>query len=102
MYAVNRNGFYGPVCDDSWDINDATVVCRMLGYPAALSAPRLAHFGQGTGNIILDDVRCNGQETRIAECNHYGYLNHNCGHSEDAGVVCSISGTTTMMMNNGD
>lgn len=47
-----------------------------------------APYGQGSGNIVLDDVICTGQETSIGCCVHNGYMVHNCGHSEDVGVVC--------------
>ena len=34
---MRHNGVWGTVCDDSFDTNDGTVVCRMLGYTRASS-----------------------------------------------------------------
>jgi deleted-in-malignant-brain-tumors protein 1 len=77
------------VCDDYWDIRDALVVCHQLGYSGAESSLRGAEYGQGIGlPIWLDDVRCDGTETRIEECAHMGWGLNNCHHAEDASVKC--------------
>ena len=49
-----------------------------------------AFFGQGSGAILLDDLRCNGTETRLIDCPSDGIGNSdNCaGHADDAGVAC--------------
>ncbi|KAM9232932.1 scavenger receptor cysteine-rich domain-containing protein DMBT1-like [Leptosomus discolor] len=86
---IYYSGGRGTVCDDNWDLNDATVVCRQLGCGFAVSAPQNAYFGQGTGNIYLDDVHCSGNEFSLFNCSHNGWGIHNCGHQEDAAVVCS-------------
>ena len=88
---VYHNGTWGTVCDDSWDITDANVVCHQLGYIGATSAPGSAAFGQGSGPIYYDSVGCTGNEARLADCSHNGVGVHNCVHNEDAGVVCDTT-----------
>ncbi len=55
-----------------------------------------AVFGQGNGPILLDDLSCTGQETRLIDCPHGGIEASNCVHSSDAGVRCVSAGTLTL------
>ncbi|NWS63925.1 DMBT1 protein, partial [Chunga burmeisteri] len=92
---VFYNNKWGTVCDDSWDLSDAAVVCRQLGCGVALSAPGSARFGWASGPIWLDDVSCTGEETNFLECRAKMWGVHNCHHGEDAGVVCSAGNSSS-------
>uniref|UniRef100_A0A4W5LX41 SRCR domain-containing protein n=1 Tax=Hucho hucho TaxID=62062 RepID=A0A4W5LX41_9TELE len=81
-------GQWGTVCDDNWDLLDAKIVCRALGCGAGQKALDQAHFGWGKGEIWLDDVECTGNEESLLSCSSDGLGSHNCGHFEDAGVIC--------------
>uniref|UniRef100_A0A2K6M6Z3 Scavenger receptor cysteine rich family member with 4 domains n=1 Tax=Rhinopithecus bieti TaxID=61621 RepID=A0A2K6M6Z3_RHIBE len=82
---------WGTVCDDAWDLRAAGVLCRQLGCGQALAAPGEAHFGPGRGPILLDNVKCRGEESALLLCSHIRWDAHNCDHSEDAGVLCQPS-----------
>ena len=47
-----------------------------------------AYFGQGVVRVLLDELACRGNERNLLECPSNAIGNHNCGHNEDAGVIC--------------
>ncbi|XP_031560314.1 deleted in malignant brain tumors 1 protein-like [Actinia tenebrosa] len=80
---VYYNGQWGTVCDDSWNMNDAKVACRQLGY--AKAANYWWYNGQGEGPVWLDDMRCTGSEASLLDCPHpgWGVVSSNCVHTDD-------------------
>ena len=94
---LSTDGKWGGICDDSFDINDAHVVCRMLGFPSAIaalafsSADALYGTAESGDNFVLDDLECAGNETSVFDCQHNGEWNENCVATDIAGVKCAES-----------
>jgi hypothetical protein len=86
---VFHEGVWGTVCDDLWGIDDASVVCRQLGFIRAEAATNSATFGPGQDPIWMDNVNCSGDEERLVDCPFNGFGSHDCSHSEDAGAICA-------------
>ena len=81
---------WGTVCNNNWDLADATVVCHQLGYLRAIRALVSTVSGAGSGPSWYSYVGCTGTEMNLTECSSHFILSGNaCPHSQDAGVVCS-------------
>ncbi|XP_016839535.1 uncharacterized protein LOC100120629 isoform X3 [Nasonia vitripennis] len=84
-------GKWGQVCDDGFDMIDANVVCRELGFSLGALEVRPGGF---YGNLnppdlfIVDQLKCRGNESSIRECDFEGWGKHNCEPEEAVGVVC--------------
>ena len=84
------NGVWGTICSDGWNLNNAIVTCRSMGFSAVNTFyVTSSQYGPGVGQIWLDNVMCDGSESSIARCSHLGInITQNCTHAKDVGVRC--------------
>ncbi|XP_069601079.1 lysyl oxidase homolog 3 isoform X3 [Ranitomeya imitator] len=87
---VLKNGQWGTVCDDRWDLQAASVICRELGFGSAKEALTGARMGQGMGPVHMNEVKCTGNEQSLFDCHYKNITQEDCKHSEDASVKCNI------------
>ena len=50
-----------------------------------------AHFGRGTGPLLLGQLSCTGSEQTLLNCSHSGIgrASYYCRHDDDVGIRCS-------------
>ncbi|XP_025102710.1 deleted in malignant brain tumors 1 protein-like [Pomacea canaliculata] len=86
------DGTWSTVCGNGFGQEEALVACRMLGFNSTTAvAVGSDKYGAGSGPILFSDLRCVGNETSLAQCQHWGFYTHYCGHWEDVGVMCNIT-----------
>ena len=90
---IQLGGVWGTVQDLAFDIRDARVACRQLGYEGAIGVYNRARYGQGTGPIWLSNMVCTGNENSLAGCSH-STLGQGASHIYDVSVECHKRGTT--------
>ena len=65
----------------------------------AIAVTDVNRFGQGLGQIVLDDVDCTGSEDNLQYgCVHDGLGQHNCNSSRNAGVICQQGVVCALLM----
>ncbi|XP_055087094.1 lysyl oxidase homolog 3B isoform X2 [Periophthalmus magnuspinnatus] len=87
---VLKGSEWGTVCDDRWNLQSASVVCRELGFGSAKEALTGARMGQAMGPIYMNEVKCVGTEKSIWNCPFKNVTSEDCQHTEDAAVRCNI------------
>ena len=94
---LGNDGQWGGICQDSFDLLDAHVICTMIGFPTAIKAlvnsdaADLYGTAPSASNFVLDNLDCSGLESSIFHCPVTGELTDICDASQIAGVNCSTS-----------
>ena len=100
------HGGWGSICRDFWNNEDASVVCRQLGYSpygkytimsiaiyndcllTGAIGPSATYYSSNTGSHKMIDVNCTGDENNIVSCPYNGYTSYPCSLGRDANVFC--------------
>jgi hypothetical protein len=84
------NGYWGTICSNGWDENDAFITCKRVGHPTLRPIPMInGYFGKGIGPVHMTSVGCTGNEDGLDLCPYVNGIGvTNCYHGKDVGVIC--------------
>ena len=75
-------------------LNDVNILLLLCKGPEFYGR---AYFGEGQGDIYIEYVQCNGNESHLEECPSSDVGDHDCSHSVDAGVSCKGTGSIRLL-----
>ena len=83
---VNRK--WGKICGDDFEIKDAHVICKTLGYSGAIITHKSIYYGQSRGRVWK--LNCTGEEDSIFDCDIV--KPDQCSdQQQNVGVICQHS-----------
>ncbi|XP_036439512.1 scavenger receptor cysteine-rich type 1 protein M130-like isoform X2 [Colossoma macropomum] len=93
---VKAHQSWTTVCEASFDLQDAEVVCRELdcGPPLTLQG---ALYGEGKHPFGNKEFQCKGTENRLLTCSTSDREEQNCTHGKAVGLTCSDSLSSTII-----
>ena len=87
------NSTWGSICADKFEMHDADVACKQLGFSRALQVATSFHtpYGRGrVGPVWLDEVECKDDDLlHILSCSHVRHEDIDCDHFSDVAIECS-------------
>lgn len=88
---------WGHICDDKFGLNEASVLCREVGFPLGAVEVKTNYPLQvdvssinNSPKYIMNELWCNGSEATLKECNFSGWSVDECNEEETVGVVCKL------------
>eukprot|EP00057_Strongylocentrotus_purpuratus_P018677 XP_011673151.1 PREDICTED: scavenger receptor cysteine-rich domain superfamily protein-like [Strongylocentrotus purpuratus] len=84
---IYHNAVWGFICRTNWEMSEAKVACRQLGYDHVLQARLSTDYISRP--VHLDNIQCEGDEERLVDCEHDPWGDVNCTASYGVGISCS-------------
>ena len=83
------NGIWGILCDEGWDNQSATVVCKQLGLGTAKNYSTSVFQGFSVQNFLMTKTNCKGNEDFLKDCAYeFWKISPTCSGQHMANVVC--------------
>ena len=84
---ITHAGVWGHVCDADWGEDEASVVCRELGYFRGFPALNRV-FNTRPTRFWLNSLTCDGTEGRLTDCQRGPWGRYECPWGATASVAC--------------
>uniref|UniRef100_A0A1X7TKI1 SRCR domain-containing protein n=1 Tax=Amphimedon queenslandica TaxID=400682 RepID=A0A1X7TKI1_AMPQE len=84
--------YWTSLCDQNWDLKDAQVACRELGYSPYGAMPTYGCYTEGQLSFGITSINCTGSENALLNCSHNNIERSNCSNGSIRLVDAAMRG----------